>query len=103
MSIQYALKPNPDALAPAFTIGRQFLDTHPSALVLGDNILYGHELTDLLASASNRTTGASVFAFHVFDFERYGVVEFDAWKGAISIEEKAVAPKSNFAVTVLYF
>jgi glucose-1-phosphate thymidylyltransferase len=103
MNIQYAVQPSPDGLAQAFIIGRDFVDNHPSALVLGDNIFYGHELSNLLANANKRTTGASVFAYHVNDPERYGVVEFDTQQCAISIEEKPLVPKSRFAVTGLYF
>ena len=103
MNIQYAVQPSPDGLAQAFIIGRDFVANHPSALVLGDNIFYGHELGGLLANANERATGASVFAYHVHDPERYGVVEFDARHRAISIEEKPVASKSRFAVTGLYF
>jgi glucose-1-phosphate thymidylyltransferase len=103
MNIQYAVQPSPDGLAQAFIIGKDFVGNYPSALVLGDNIFYGHELGALLANANNRTTGASVFAYHVNDPERYGVVEFDAQQRAISIEEKPAAPKSSFAVTGLYF
>lgn len=103
MNIQYAIQPSPDGLAQAFVIGKDFVGRHPSALVLGDNIFYGHELGGLLTNANERTTGASVFAYHVQDPERYGVVEFDARQHAVSIEEKPAAPKSRFAVTGLYF
>ncbi len=103
MNIQYAVQPSPDGLAQAFIIGKDFVGQDPSALVLGDNIFYGHDLVKLLASARARTGGASVFAYHVHDPERYGVVEFDAQQRAISIEEKPQAPKSNYAVTGLYF
>jgi glucose-1-phosphate thymidylyltransferase len=103
MSIQYAVQPSPDGLAQAFIIGRNFVANQPSALVLGDNIFHGHDLPKQLASASARPTGASVFAYHVHDPERYGVVAFDAQQQAISIEEKPLAPKSNYAVTGLYF
>ncbi len=103
MSIQYAVQPSPDGLAQAFIIGRDFVANQPSALVLGDNIFHGHDLPRQLASASARPTGASVFAYHVHDPERYGVVAFDAQQQAISIEEKPHAPKSNYAVTGLYF
>jgi glucose-1-phosphate thymidylyltransferase len=103
MNIQYAVQPSPDGLAQAFIIGKDFVGNSPSALVLGDNIFYGHDLVKLLASANTRTQGASVFAYHVHDPERYGVVEFDAQQHAISIEEKPKAPKSNYAVTGLYF
>jgi glucose-1-phosphate thymidylyltransferase len=100
---EYAVQPSPDGLAQAFIIGRDFVDNKPSALVLGDNIFYGHELGGLLASADARTVGASVFAYHVHDPERYGVVEFDSHNRAISIEEKPQQPKSKYAVTGLYF
>ena len=103
MQISYAVQPSPDGLAQAFLIGRDFLANGPSALVLGDNIFYGHSLPELLHSADVRTTGASVFAYHVQDPERYGVVEFDAARQAVSIEEKPLSPKSNYAVTGLYF
>jgi len=103
MSIQYAVQPSPDGLAQAFHIGRDFVGGAPSSLVLGDNIFYGHDLPTLLREANGRTQGASVFAYHVTDPERYGVVEFDAHQRAISIEEKPAQPKSNFAVTGLYF
>ena len=103
MNIQYAVQPSPDGLAQAFIIGKDFVANNPSALVLGDNIFYGHDLVKQLYSANQRETGASVFAYHVHDPERYGVVEFDASQRAISIEEKPKAPKSNYAVTGLYF
>ena len=103
MSIQYAVQPSPDGLAQAFIIGKSFVNQQPSALVLGDNILYGHDLVKQLASATARTRGASVFAYHVHDPERYGVVAFDAHKRAVSIEEKPANPQSNYAVTGLYF
>lgn len=103
MNIQYAVQPSPDGLAQAFIIGKDFVGNRPSALVLGDNIFHGHDLVKLLLSANNRVDGASVFAYHVHDPERYGVVEFDAQQRAISIEEKPKAPKSNYAVTGLYF
>jgi glucose-1-phosphate thymidylyltransferase len=103
MRISYAVQPSPDGLAQAFIIGREFVGGGPSALVLGDNIYYGHDLVKILQSAHERTTGASVFAYHVHDPERYGVVAFDAQQRAISIEEKPKQPKSNYAVTGLYF
>ena len=103
MNIQYAVQPSPDGLAQAFLIGKDFVGNHPSTLVLGDNIFYGHDLVKLLSHADARTAGASVFAYHVHDPERYGVVEFDDQQRAISIEEKPKVPKSNYAVTGLYF
>ena len=103
MAISYAVQPSPDGLAQAFIIGRDFVNGQPSALVLGDNIFYGHDLVKQLTHADARTSGASVFAYHVTDPERYGVVAFDDQKRAISIEEKPKAPKSNYAVTGLYF
>lgn len=103
MNITYAVQPSPDGLAQAFVIGKDFVDNKPSALVLGDNIFYGHDLVKQLQSASDRTHGATVFAYHVQDPERYGVVDFDAQMRATSIEEKPAVPKSNYAVTGLYF
>ncbi len=103
MNIQYAVQPSPDGLAQALMIGKDFVGNDPSALVLGDNIYYGHDLVKLLASANARDAGASVFAYHVHDPERYGVVEFDGAFKALSIEEKPKQPKSNYAVTGLYF
>ena len=103
MNIQYAVQPSPDGLAQAFIIGKEFVGNKPSALVLGDNIFYGHDLVKLLANANERDSGASVFAYHVTDPERYGVVDFDAEQRAMSIEEKPAQPKSNYAVTGLYF
>jgi glucose-1-phosphate thymidylyltransferase len=103
MNIQYAVQPSPDGLAQAFIIGKNFVGNDPSALVLGDNIFYGHDLANLLANANARDTSASVFAYHVHDPERYGVVDFDDQQRALSIEEKPKQPKSNYAVTGLYF
>lgn len=103
LDIQYAVQPSPDGLAQAFLIGEEFLDQHPSALVLGDNIFYGHSLETLLESANSRTSGATVFAYHVKDPERYGVADFDKTGKVLSIEEKPAKPKSNYAVTGLYF
>lgn len=103
ISLSYAVQPSPDGLAQAFIIGRDFIGNHPSALILGDNIYYGHGLDQKLALAGARTDGASVFAYHVLDPERYGVVEFGDDQQALSIEEKPLKPKSNYAVTGLYF
>ena len=103
INLQYAEQPSPDGLAQAFIIGEQFIGNSPSALVLGDNIFYGHDLISLLADADSQTEGGTVFAYHVQDPERYGVVEFDRTGKAISIEEKPTKPKSNYAVTGLYF
>jgi glucose-1-phosphate thymidylyltransferase len=101
--LSYAVQPSPDGLAQAFIIGESFIGDSPSALVLGDNIFYGHELQTLLERADARETGATVFAYHVSDPERYGVAEFDPSGKVISLEEKPAAPKSNYAVTGLYF
>ena len=103
LNLQYAIQPSPDGLAQAFLIGEDFLAGAPSALVLGDNIFYGHDFAHLLADADAQPTGATVFAYHVQDPERYGVVAFDAAGKASSIEEKPLKPKSNYAVTGLYF
>ncbi|MFZ2994886.1 glucose-1-phosphate thymidylyltransferase RfbA [Sphingobium sp.] len=103
MVIDYAEQPNPDGLAQAYIIGANFVAGQPSALILGDNIYHGHGLPEILASASSRKEGASVFAYHVNDPERYGVVSFDAKMKAVMIEEKPESPKSNWAVTGLYF
>ena len=103
MNLQYAVQPSPDGLAQAFIIGEKFLNGAPSALVLGDNIFYGHDLHRLLSEADTEASGATVFAYHVKDPERYGVVAFDETGRARSIEEKPVAPKSHYAVTGLYF
>jgi glucose-1-phosphate thymidylyltransferase len=101
--LEYAVQPSPDGLAQAFVIGEEFLGGAPSALVLGDNIYHGHHFQELLDSANKRTDGASVFAYHVQDPERYGVAEFNAEGKVLSLEEKPVSPKSNYAVTGLYF
>ena len=103
MHIQYAVQPSPDGLAQAFVIGRDFVGQHPSTLVLGDNIFYGHDLVKQLKSAHDNQQGATVFAYHVQDPERYGVVAFDDQRRALSIEEKPARPQSNYAVTGLYF
>jgi len=103
VNIGYCVQPSPDGLAQAFILGKSFVDGQPSALVLGDNIFYGHDFQRLLHAAAQRRDGASVFAYHVHDPERYGVVAFDANKRALSIEEKPKAPRSNYAVTGLYF
>jgi glucose-1-phosphate thymidylyltransferase len=103
MDISYAVQPSPDGLAQAFLIGERFLGGAPSALVLGDNLFHGHDLPGLLRRAAERREGATAFAYHVQDPERYGVVEFGADGRAISLEEKPRAPKSNYAVTGLYF
>jgi glucose-1-phosphate thymidylyltransferase len=101
--LSYAAQPKPEGLAQAYIIGAEFVAGGPSVLILGDNVYYGHGLTELLRSASGQTSGASIFAYHVTDPERYGVVEFDGQGRAISIEEKPKAPRSNWAVTGLYF
>ena len=101
--LQYAVQPSPDGLAQAFVIGEAFLAGSPSALVLGDNIFHGHDIHELLAQADQRRSGATVFAYHVHDPERYGVAEFDATGKVLSLEEKPTQPKSNYAVTGLYF
>lgn len=103
VELQYAVQESPDGLAQAFLIGEDFIGDNLSALVLGDNIYHGHDFQELLVSAMDRESGASVFAYHVHDPERYGVVEFDSRGKAISLEEKPVSPKSNYAVTGLYF
>ncbi|HRH79800.1 MAG TPA: glucose-1-phosphate thymidylyltransferase RfbA [Thiobacillaceae bacterium] len=103
LNIRYAVQPSPDGLAQAFIIGADFVGNDPSALVLGDNIFYGHELADDLQAATSQAHGATVFAYPVTDPERYGVVEFDAEGRAVSLEEKPARPKSRYAVTGLYF
>ena len=103
LNIEYCVQPSPDGLAQAFTLGKNFINNHPSALVLGDNIFYGHELVNQLHNANQREHGATVFAYHVTDPERYGVVEFDQHSKALSIEEKPLKPRSSYAVTGLYF
>jgi len=103
LELQYAIQPRPDGIAQAFVIGKAFLNGSPSALILGDNLFYGHELTYQLRKASAQRDGATVFAYHVDDPERYGVVEFDSQGQAISLEEKPVRPRSNYAITGLYF
>ena len=103
INIHYAVQPSPDGLAQAFIIGREFVGNAPSALILGDNLYYGHDLDARLNAANARREGATVFAYHVLDPERYGVVGFDEQRRAISIEEKPAQPKSNYAVTGLYF
>ncbi|MGZ0080415.1 glucose-1-phosphate thymidylyltransferase RfbA [Methylomonas sp. YC3] len=103
INLQYAVQPSPDGLAQAFIIGRDFVGSQPSALVLGDNIFYGHDLHVQLKRATDQSSGATVFAYHVNDPERYGVVSFDPQGRATSLEEKPTQPKSNYAVTGLYF
>jgi glucose-1-phosphate thymidylyltransferase len=103
LNLQYAVQPSPDGLAQAFIIGKEFLDGAPSALVLGDNIFYGHDLQGQLEKAGTQPGGATVFAYHVKDPERYGVVDFDATGHATSLEEKPAVPKSSYAITGLYF
>jgi len=103
LNIEYAVQESPDGLAQAFIIGEEFIGDNPSALVLGDNIFYGHDLDQRLLEASNQTEGATVFAYHVHDPERYGVVAYDSEGNATSLEEKPENPKSNYAVTGLYF
>ncbi|TNC76861.1 glucose-1-phosphate thymidylyltransferase RfbA [Janthinobacterium lividum] len=103
IKLSYSVQPTPDGLAQAFIIGKEFVGDAPSALILGDNIYYGHDFETQLREASARTSGSTVFAYHVHDPERYGVVDFDAQRRAISIEEKPLKPKSNYAVTGLYF
>ena len=103
LNLSYCVQPSPDGLAQAFILGRNFVGGAPSALVLGDNIFHGHDLQPMLQRAASRIAGATVFAYHVHDPERYGVVAFDADKRALSIEEKPKVPKSNYAVTGLYF
>ena len=103
VNIQYAVQPRPEGLAQAFIIGREFVGKNPSALILGDNIFYGHELVSILQRANGKAGGASIFAYHVHDPERYGVVAFDRNLRAVSIEEKPSRPQSNYAVTGLYF
>jgi glucose-1-phosphate thymidylyltransferase len=103
INLQYAVQPSPDGLAQAFIIGKEFIGNHPSALVLGDNIFYGHDFQQQLKTAANQQQGATVFAYHVHDPERYGVVSFDQQGKATTLEEKPIEPKSNYAVTGLYF
>jgi glucose-1-phosphate thymidylyltransferase len=103
INLSYCVQPSPDGLAQAFILGKQFVGNQPSALVLGDNIFHGHEFAQLLTQADARPNGATVFAYHVHDPERYGVVEFDSQHRAVSIEEKPLNPKSSYAVTGLYF
>ncbi len=103
MNLSYVVQPSPDGLAQAFILGKDFIGNDPAALILGDNVFYGHELQDLLVRANERTDGATVFAYRVSDPERYGVVEFDTCGRAISLEEKPKTPRSNYAVTGVYF
>jgi glucose-1-phosphate thymidylyltransferase len=103
LNLQYKVQPSPDGLAQAFILGEEFIGSDPCALVLGDNIFYGHDLQKQLAAAAAKESGATVFAYHVHDPERYGVVEFDKQGTAISLEEKPLEPKSNYVVTGLYF
>lgn len=103
LNFQYQIQPSPDGLAQAFILGKNFVGNDPSSLILGDNIFYGHDLQEILGSADNRGEGATVFAYHVHDPERYGVAEFDQNNQVISLEEKPTQPKSNYAVTGLYF
>ncbi|MFM5262443.1 glucose-1-phosphate thymidylyltransferase RfbA [Aeromonas caviae] len=103
LNLQYKVQPSPDGLAQAFILGEEFIGSDPCALVLGDNIFYGHDLQKQLAAAAAKESGATVFAYHVHDPERYGVVEFDKEGTAISLEEKPLEPKSNYAITGLYF
>ncbi|TDF67759.1 glucose-1-phosphate thymidylyltransferase RfbA [Cupriavidus sp. L7L] len=103
INLQYAVQPSPDGLAQAFIIGKDFIGNHPSTLILGDNIFYGHDLVAQLRRSATQTDGATIFAYHVQDPERYGVVEFDADFRAVSLEEKPRKPRSNYAVTGLYF
>ncbi|WP_455283543.1 glucose-1-phosphate thymidylyltransferase RfbA [Cupriavidus necator] len=103
LNLQYAVQPSPDGLAQAFLIGREFIGNDPSTLILGDNIFHGHDLVNQLARSARQTEGATVFAYHVHDPERYGVVEFDENFQALSLEEKPLQPRSNYAVTGLYF
>jgi glucose-1-phosphate thymidylyltransferase len=103
LELQYVVQPSPDGLAQAFILGKSFINQQPSTLILGDNIFYGHELVNKLTRVSRQTNGATIFAYHVNDPEHYGVVEFNDKKRALSIEEKPQKPKSNYAVTGLYF
>ncbi|HHQ4556396.1 glucose-1-phosphate thymidylyltransferase RfbA [Aeromonas hydrophila] len=103
LNLQYKVQPSPDGLAQAFILGEEFIGSDPCALVLGDNIFYGHDLQKQLKTAASKDSGATIFAYHVHDPERYGVVEFDKEGTAISLEEKPLEPKSNYAVTGLYF